>query len=461
MKWKIALLVAIVIGAIGGSWIKNLPGFVIIAFDKTSYEMRLWVAITFLLILITSLYLIGRFLRGLLSGASKVKGWRGGRKWQKARKQTVQGMIAFVEGRWDQSEKTMVAAAENSETKLINYLVAAESAQYQNAIDRRDHYLQLAHRAEPSAKIAIGVTQAQLQQENNQYERALATLNELNSNHVNHPLIVKLLYITHDVLQDWQAVVDLLPQLKKLKIVSAERLQEIEFSSISQLLKNQLLENPSLNNNLVKPNMLETDSLASNLPEQQQREPDGNTKKIESLTHTWLNLPSAIRKKNKNILSYAELLVELEDMDAAEKLITPLFKKEVSEQMIRLYGNINSKSIDQQFSLLENWYNKHNDASNSIYAALGEIAYNASLWGKARFYFERSLRSNPSAEAYLMMAETLQKMDDEELADDTYRKGLEFVVQPRSAMQSLAHKKNVRDQQSVNILPKFENNSKS
>ncbi len=29
MRWKIALLIALVVGAIGGSWLKNLPGFVI------------------------------------------------------------------------------------------------------------------------------------------------------------------------------------------------------------------------------------------------------------------------------------------------------------------------------------------------------------------------------------------------------------------------------------------------
>lgn len=448
MKWKIALLVAIVIGAIGGSWIKNLPGFVIIAFDKTSYEMRLWVAITLLLILITSLYLIGRFLRSLISGASKVKGWRGGRKWQKARKQTVQGMIAFVEGRWNQSEKTMIAAADNSDTKLINYLVAAESAQYQNAMDRRDRYLQLAHKSEPNAKVAIGLTQAQLQQENNQYERALATLNELNSNHANHPLIVKLLYITHNELQDWQAVVDLLPQLKKLKIVSAERLQEIEFFSISQLLKKQLLKKQLPSNDLLAK--------------------DGEISKLEHLNNLWLSLQSGSRKKPQNILSYAKLLVELDDMDEAEKLVKPLFKKELAKetsgQLINLYGNINSSSIDQQFSLLENWHYKHDDSPNVIYSALGKIAYNASLWGKARFYLERSLRTSPSAEAYLMMAKTLKKMDDEELADETYRQGLEFVVQPQLTNQTLLLKKNIgnqntTDQQAANILPKFEKNS--
>jgi HemY protein len=220
-------------------------------------------------------------------------------------------------------------------------------------------------------------------------------------------------------------------------------LQEIEFSSIPQLLQKQLS-----NNNLLEKN--------------------GVISKLESLNNLWLNLPSGIRKKPQNVLSYAELLVELDDMDEAEKLIKPLFKKELEKEtslrLINLYGNINSVSIDQQFSLLENWHHKHDDSPNVIYSALGKIAYNASLWGKARFYFERSLRTDPSAETYLMMAKTLSKMDDEELADETYRKGLEFVVQPQLANQTLlleknADNQNLGEQQPANILPKLENNT--
>jgi len=407
MKWKIALIVAIVAGAVGGSWIKNLPGFVIIALEKTSYEMRLWVAVVILLILITSLYFIGKFFRGLLSGASKVKGWRGGRKWRTAKKQTTKGMMSFIEEQWSQSESSMVTAAKSSDTQLINYLVAAQSAQYQNATDRRDRYLQLAYQTEPNAKVAIGITQAQLQQENNQYEQALATLNELNGSYANHPVIVRLLYSAYEELKDWRAIVELLPQMKKLKIVSAERLDQIEYSSISQYLEKHVAD---------------TDLL----------DQSAEANKLESLKNAWLGLPSASLKKTSNILSYAERLVAFKQMDEAEKLLRPLFKKEPDEKLIHLYGKLNSSAVDKQFSVLENWYDKNNNAPNIIFSALGETAFNASLWGKARFYFERSLRINPSAESYLMMAKTLQKMNDDELSDETYRKGLEFVCQPQA-----------------------------
>ena len=85
------------------------------------------------------------------------------------------------EGRFEQAEKILLKQVSHSDTELLNYLMAARSAQQQGAYDRRDEYLRLAHKAMPSADIAIGITQAELQLSHNQYEQALATLNHLSS----------------------------------------------------------------------------------------------------------------------------------------------------------------------------------------------------------------------------------------------------------------------------------------
>ncbi len=423
MRWKIALLIALIIGAVGGSWLKNLPGFVIIAYEKTSYEMRLWVAIAILLMFLTIVVLLGIFVRSLISGANKVKGWQGGRHWRKARKQTIKGMLAFVEGRWMQSEKTMIAAAKNSDTKLINYLIAAQAAQHQNAEDRRDSYLRLAHQAEPEAKVAIGLTQAQLQLDNRQYEQALATLNHLSVKHANHPFILKLLYVTHKKLQDWQAIIELLPALKKQNVFNPEKILKIENDSVEGILENESKKG-----------------------------------ELESLTNAWLTLPSNSRKNDDNLLCYAEMLIKFEQMDEAEKLVRPLVKKKSSSEVIELYGKIKSSTASKQFGFLENWLNNHSKAPNSVYLALGKIAFNLALWGKARFYLERALRVEPSAESYFMMAKTLKQLDDDEHAAECYKQGLEFVIQPEQSTPVLMLEKGADDLVTANLLPKFENN---
>ena len=398
MKWIIAVLAALVIGSVGGAWVKNLPGFVIIAYEKTSYEMRLWVAVTILMVVWILFFLIGMFIRSLLSGAGKMKGWQGGRQWKKARKQTIQGMLAYSEGRWNQSEKTMIAAAKQSDTKLINYLIAAQAAQQQNldgqnSVERRDAYLRAAHKLEPSAGVAIGITQAQLQLDNQQYEQALATLNELKTKSPNHPFITKLLCIAYQKLNDWQSIVELLPTLKKHKIYIESQQNEIDTKSIRNLLT----------------------SIAK----------DNNLEKIKDV---WQNLPSYLRKNESNHLFFISLLIQFEQMDEAEKSLKPYFKNQPSNQALELYGKLKSSNTSQQFNFLETCYNQSKQPPNEIYIVLGIVAFNAELWGKARFYLERCLKTAPSADAYLLMAETLKKLNDFELANECYRQGLEFSV---------------------------------
>ncbi|MGB0494733.1 MAG: heme biosynthesis HemY N-terminal domain-containing protein [Kangiellaceae bacterium] len=400
MKWKIVFLVALVVGALGGSWLKNLPGFVIVAYEKTSYEMRLWVAVAIILFVWSLFLLLGIFIRSILSNAGKMKSWRGGRQWKLARKQTIQGMLAYAEGRWQKSEKTMVAAAKQSDTKLVNYLIAAQAAQHQQSqgqasVERRDAYLRAAHKLEPNAGVAIGITQAQLQLDNYQNEQALATLSELNVKSPNHPFVIKLLCVAHERLNDWHSIVDLLPSIKKLRIYNEEKLSTLEDQSIQKLL--------------------------SGIAE---------TNELEKLKDVWQQLPSHLRKKELNQLFFIKMLINFKQMAEAEKLLKPHFKKSIDniEKTIELYGEIKLENANQQFNFLENWYSQSDQAPNIIYLALGKVAFNAELWGKARFYLERNLQTNPTAESYLIMAKTLGHLNDHELASDCYKKGLEFVM---------------------------------
>ncbi|MBV1911720.1 MAG: hypothetical protein KUG78_20680 [Kangiellaceae bacterium] len=425
MRWKIALVVALILGAVGGSWLKNLPGFVIIAYNKTSYEMRLWIAISLLMLFMVIVYVVIMFIRSILASPNRIKNWKGERHWRKARKQTIKGMLSFIEGRWKQSETTMINAAKNSDTKLINYLVAAQSAQHQNSQDRRDAYLRLAHAAEPNAKVAIGLTQAQLQLDNLQFEQALATLSDLSVKNSNHPFILKLLCVTHRKLEDWQAIIEILPALKKQKVFVPEKLDRIESQSVVGILKSAV-----------------------------------DKGELESFNDAWINLPSASRKKSNHILSYATSLIVFNQMDEAEKLVKLLFKKNPSEQVICLFGEIKSTNGNKQFTFLENWYNNHSDVPACIYLALAKVAFSISLWGKARFYLERGIRTAPCAESYFMMAKTLQQLDDHELAAECYRQGLEHVVHPEVKGTALLLEDGSEDLVSANLLPKLESTPK-
>ncbi|PCI69198.1 MAG: hypothetical protein COB38_08335 [Gammaproteobacteria bacterium] len=205
--------------------------------------------------------------------------------------------------------------------------------------------------------------------------------------------------LAHQRLNDWHSIVELLPSLKKFKIHNEEKLNKLENESVQNLLS-VIAENNEL----------------------------------EKLKDVWQKLPSYLRKKESNQLHFIKLLVLFKQMDEADRLIKPFFKKNASDKVVianvvELFGEINLTNSSQQFSFLENWYTQSNQAPNEIYLSLGKIAFNAELWGKARFYLERSLQVSPSAETYLIMANTLKKLNDHELEGECFKQGLEFVVE--------------------------------
>lgn len=392
MKWKLNLLLVLIIGALAGSWIKNMPGFVIIAYQKTTYEMRLWIAISLILLIFSLIFFLFSTLRFFMTSKGKFKNWRGSLGWKRSRKKTIEGMLAFSEGRWKKAEEAMSHAAQNSDTQLINYLLAAESAQHQNSATRRDSYLRLAYKVEPDAKIAIGLTQARLQLQHGQYEQALASLNELKLQNASHPYVLKLLCRLFETLQDWKQLLELIPSLKKQKVFNENDLLRIETDCVSGLLNRQV----ALSN-------------------------------LKGLQQCWLDLPAALRKSKSNILLYARLLLSFKQMDEADAMLKPLIKKHADAKAITLYGNAITSNPTKQLNFLENWYHANQDAPREIFLSLGKLAYFAKLWGKANDFLTTSLQHEPSAETFLMMAKTQIQLGDKTSATDYYQKGLEFT----------------------------------
>ncbi len=421
MKWKITLLIALVIGGLAGSWIKNLPGFVIIAIDKTTYEMRLWIAICLILLIMSSVIMLLMLVHSLIANARKVKGWHGERHWKKTQKRSIQGMLAFTEGRWKASEDAMVKAAQTSDTKLINYLIAAQAAQQQRAEVRRDTYLRLAHEAEPKAKTAIGLTQARLQILHRQYEQALASLNELRQENPNHPFVLKLLCNLFETLQDWTQLEALLPTIKKHHVLEAEELTRLEEKTIGGILKSKYNE--------------------------------GN---IEALNDHWLKLPAALRKSKNNILSYVRLIIEFEQYEEAEALLRPLIKKQVDAEVLKFYGRVRSTTPEKQFDFLDSWYQSNPGAPREVFLTLGKIAWHAKYWGKARHFLELALQQKPTAEVYLYMARSLEELNDTEHASTVYQQGLEFIARPKRSRDELTLPEGSDDLVTSDLLPRFQ-----
>ena len=121
------------------------------------------------------------------------------------------------------AENDLIRLVDFSESPLVHYLAAARAAQSQGKHDARDNYLKAAHESNPDAELAIGVTQAKLQLAHQQTEQALATLTHLHSIAPRHDYVTMLLAQAFFELEDWGALVEILPDLRRKKLLKDDQ----------------------------------------------------------------------------------------------------------------------------------------------------------------------------------------------------------------------------------------------
>ena len=179
MRWLFGML-AVMMASVALTLLVNKDnGYVLIGYGTWTLEASLAFFVLFNMLLFFLFYLTVRGIKGLWTMPHNVRTWNRHRLSRRARGYLTRGLVQLAEGRWHEAEKSLLRHAENSDTPLLNYLAAARAAQSQGAHERRDNHLLLAHESMPSADVAVGLTQAELQLAHHQMEQALATLMHL------------------------------------------------------------------------------------------------------------------------------------------------------------------------------------------------------------------------------------------------------------------------------------------
>ena len=397
-----ALLAIIVSVTIGVTAFYNGAGYVVFSFAQYTVETSFIFMLGFLAISFFILYYLFRILSKLLYFPNYMSRRHTERQSERSKNALVKGLIEMSEGRFEQAEKILIKQADASDTSLLNYLMAARSAQQVEAYDRRDEYLRLAHEATPSADIAIGLTQAELQLSHKQLEQALATLNHLSNVSPKHGYVKKLQARAYQQLGDWDSLVPILEDVRRLKAMDERLLAEDEVEAFNGLLKSSI------------------------------KQVDG-----DKTNATWQNMPKRLKNNTRLIQVYCNYLVKNNHHQEAEVLVKNQLSDTWNDELAMLYSNIKVEDGTRQLETAETWL--HGQARNAVLLlVLGKLCVNCQLWGKARSYFESSLGVQPSAEGYLKLAELLDnKMDEHEEAQKMYRLGLMYAVDQQSDCMQL------------------------
>lgn len=351
----------------GGLKIAADPGYLLISYQKNTIEMPVWFAALGIVILFFIFYFVLRLISNIRSLGARLRAWNRQRRVRRAWQRTHRGFIALAAGEWKLAESDLTRAARYTDTPILNYLAAARAAQAQHHVAERDQYLAKIDAKGRLPELALGLTQAELQIEQRQYEQALATLQQLQHVSPKHAGILLLLKKIYLQLNDWASMEILFPQLEKYHVLSKDELQSLQTAMFIGLLTS------------------------------------ASQQKGNSLALVWQRTPKSLRL-HPDILNLYLPYISRENPDDAEKV------------------------IQQSLHAAENLLKDHpHDAD--LLLTLGELCMRAQLWGKARSYFEESLAHRARAKTFLALAKLLEQLGETDKAMETYRQGLALSTQ--------------------------------
>jgi len=394
MKKILYFLLFLTIAIWLGIQIKTDPGFLLLTWHTWTVEMPLWFALIAMLIIFIVFYFVLRLLKNISRAPLRWHHYKQRRRKIKAQHLTNKGLIEFIEGYWENAEKHLLKGASNSETPLINYLVAARVAQERGDYQRRDEHLRQAHACVPNAKVAIGLTQAQLQLHEKQNEQALATLKHLQEIVPHHPYVIKLLKSLYIELKDWRHLLKLLPAIRKYKVLSNEKLESLEIRLYQALLTS------------------------------------AKEAKLDDLQAIWERIPKNYRKNTDIVIVYVEKLLAVNASDEAETLLRDALKQHWDNRLIKLYGLTQAKDATKLLKHVETWL-KEQPNQPALLLAAGRICLRNELWGKAQSYLEASIHIEPNPETYYELAKLAESQQNTAEAFKYYKLGLANQVNER------------------------------
>ena len=371
-------------------------GYVLIAYKSFRYESSVWATLALIVVLWLLIWGIKLLVELVTASTGLVNPWSRRNRSRRVQIAIEQGQMDLAEGRWASAQKHLARAAEAERQPLLFYLGAARAANELGHYEESDKLLERALQRQPQAELAIALSHAQLQVDRADTDGALNTLQAMHERHPHNVQVLRQLQRLHQQRGDWTALIRLLPELRKDKVLPAKELAELESRAWGQNL-----------------------NLAA------QRETEGEAA-LQSLQRAWQQLTSAQRQEPALVLAYAEQLRQLGAQGEAEEVLRGALKRSYDSHLVRLYGLLRGKDPVKQLQTAEGWLKAH-PADPSLLLTLGRLCLQNSLWGKARDYLEGSLKLQRNPEACAELARLLAQLGETDRSNQLFQEGLNLL----------------------------------
>ena len=374
------------IGAISLIWFAHHePGFVLLQYGGWQLETSLIVFAIIMLALFVVAYLAIRSLALIKQAPKKIITWHTHQLYRRNEQKLARSLIALEAGYWAKAEKMLIRHVSSSDEPLIYYLAAAKAAQKQNALDRRDNYLQLADKIAKDNDVTVGAVRAKLQLIANQQDEALTTLQHLRKIAPKQPYVLQLLqqlYTSMGTQHKIRKISHHLPNSQQ-ELAVCEAVHQLKIASTHH---------------------------------------DWHT-----VTNIWQATPRKIRHTEDMTAAYVASLIDQHNFLQAGKLIEKFLQKKWSDRLVYYYGLVNQKEPITQLATAEKWL-KNRQNNPWLLLTLGRLAKANKMWGKAEKYLRASIQYGAQGETYQVLAETLATEGQDKQAIDAYQNGMNLVL---------------------------------
>ncbi len=398
----IVLLAAVALGVFA----QHTPSNLFITLGSTYIQTTLWFAVAAIIVGVFLLYQVWRILRGAYHIPGRVRHFSQRRRDTKNQQLTQRALCALFEGYWDNCEKYLLKSISAEDHMFFHYLGAAEAAYRQKKYVAGDTYLKKAQRiAQPSEVMALEITRARWQLTMQEYQQALTTLQLLQKVSPKHRFVVNGLKDVYLAMENWQALCDLLPNVRRYGNLSDATLDALE-----QHVYISLLHQAG-----------SAGSAAENQPTVAVR-----------LDQAWNAVPNRWHESPAIVAVYVKYLIRQAQHKKAEVVLKKALKDHHDPVLLEQYAQLISDDPARQLSRAEEWL-KQDEQNTDLLLCLGKLCFELRLWGKAKNYLEAGLKIQPRVNIYPLLGQVLEQLGEKAAALECYKAGLQFVIEHRTS----------------------------
>jgi len=369
------LLAVAVAAAFGWQWLAADPGYVLVRVRGLSIETSLVFALVALLFTWGALSLGWRLLRWPLRAWGRAQRRRG-------RERLAGGLAAFAEGRYLQAERDLAKAAKQPALRGPALLALARAAHARGEDERASSALdEAALEAEPAAL----AQRAKFLVERGRHLDALALLKPKVATGALPPVGWRVLIEAALAAGDTQTAYDALAPLGKSQSLASSTFADLEVRVLAAHLS-------------AAPSAARLNTLWGSATRAQRRHP--------------VTIAAFARRS----AAFGQMLAAMDEIEAAQR-------REWSEALARVYGELGPAELPTRTQHAEHWLAIAPN-SPALLTTLGILCRDQQLWGKAIQYLDRATALDAGALAWEALGNAHAGKGDESLANRCYANAL-------------------------------------